>query len=76
MPMIYTLRDMSIAGVLLGKNKEQLDDYHSINEEFAGRMAQVMKGFFDTQAPFVQTGDNNPSTSPCRYCKFVDFCRR
>lgn len=76
MPMIYTLRDMSIAGVLNGKTKEQVADYHDINDEFVDCMAGVMVNFFDESTPFVQTQDTNPTTSPCRYCKFVDFCRR
>lgn len=74
MPMIYTLRDMSTAGVL--KGKEQVADYHDVNDEFTEQLAHVMTEFFDQNTPFNQTQDINPTTSPCRYCKFKDFCRR
>ena len=39
-------------------------------------MQELLKEFFDLNEPFKQTTNTKPSTSPCRYCKFVDFCRR
>ena len=77
-PEIYSLQDMSKAGIfrIVDKKSQPLLDYHDINEEFKQRMEEVLKEFFDLNEPFKQTTNTKPSTSPCRYCKFVDFCRR
>ncbi len=74
MPVIYTLRDMSKAGVLHDNN--QLEDYRLVNDEFTQHMSNVIKSFFDENKPFVQTSITNKDKTPCRYCRFVDFCRK
>lgn len=77
-PVIYTLSDMSQAGVWMKVKKklQELNNYLDINEVFNERMGTVMKDFFDVDSPFTQTTNTKSSTTPCRYCKFVDFCRR
>ena len=77
-PVIYTLSDMSQAGVWMKVKKklQELNNYLDINEVFNERMGTVMKDFFDIDSPFTQTTNTKSSTTPCRYCKFVDFCRR
>jgi hypothetical protein len=69
---------MSKAGIfrIVDKKSQPLLDYHDINEEFKQRMEELLKEFFDLNEPFKQTTNTKPSTSPCRFCKFVDFCRR
>lgn len=74
MPIIYTLRDMNNAGVLF--NGEQLQDYRLCNDDFKLKMDQVIKSMFDQDGAFEQTANNDPSTTPCRFCKYADFCRR
>jgi hypothetical protein len=74
MPVIYSLRDMSQAGVKI-KNR-QVVDYQDYNKEFCERMGIVMQGFFNPDEPFRQAPAGPLSSSPCRYCKFRDFCRR
>ena len=74
MPVIYTLRDMTKAGVLF--DKKQLEDYRTINNDFTQRMGEVIEGFFDESKPFVQTSITATDKTPCRYCRFRDFCRR
>lgn len=77
-PVIYTLSDMKKAGVKRKINKKvyDLENYLDINDEFKQRMAATMKSFFDTNHPFTQTTNIKPQTTPCRFCKFADFCRR
>ncbi len=77
-PVIYTLSDMGKAGVWYkhDKKKEQLDDYRNVNEDFKQHMGDLMQEFFSENASFSQTLNTKPDTTPCRYCKFVDFCRR
>ena len=74
MPVIYSLKDMKKAGVIHGK--EQLKDYREINDDFEERMGMIIKQLFDKREPFTQTAVIIPKVTPCRYCKFVDFCRR
>ncbi len=77
-PVIYTLSDMSKAGITYKENKEkvELKDYLTVNDAFKERMEELMLRFFDVNTPFYQTHNIKPATTPCRYCKFVDFCRR
>ena len=77
-PVIYQLRDINHSGVIKvsGKNKVEVTDYHDFNKEFTARMDDVINGFFNLDNPFSQTTNIKPKSSPCRYCKFVDFCRR
>lgn len=70
MPVIYKLRDMSQTGVIY--NDSQLADYHKINDEFKERMDKEIGSLFNSEIPFVQSQDNNS----CRYCRYIDFCRR
>lgn len=79
MPVIYTIKDMKEAGVFIKepkKDKVQLNDYHEVNEQFKEQMDNLMQQMFDTEVPFEQTKNVGEYTSSCRYCKFVDFCRR
>jgi len=73
-PVIYKLRNMDEAGVKYGKNL--LEDYKDVNDKFEESMDELMDGFFDLTQPYVQADNSTPSTSPCRYCKFANFCRR
>ena len=77
MPVIYTLSDMANAGVKYKVDKKfaQLEDYRLVNDEFKLCMQNLMHTFFDHTRPYSQT-TNRGGSSPCRYCKFVDFCRR
>lgn len=77
-PVIYQLRDINQSGVfnVVDKSKEEVTDYHDFNEEFTACMDEVINGFFNLDNPFSQTTNTKPKSSPCRYCKFVDFCRR
>lgn len=77
-PVIYTLSDMSKANITqkVDKKKVVLNDYLSVNDLFKTRMGELMHEFFNVKAPFSQTRNTRPQTSPCRFCKFVDFCRR
>lgn len=70
MPVIYKLRDMNQAGAIY--KGSQLSDYHIINEEFKERMDEEISSLFDAKKPFEQSQDNNS----CRYCRYIDFCRR
>ncbi len=70
MPVIYKLRNMDETGVIY--NGTQLQDYHSINDEFNEKMNKVIGSLFDTTTPFTPSPDSNS----CRFCKYSDFCRR
>lgn len=74
MPVIYTLRDMDSAGVI--HNGVQLADYHELNDSFKEIMDQKIRDLFDEKVPFGPTANDNPKTTPCRFCKYMDFCRR
>ena len=74
MPVIYTLRDMDSAGVIY--KGMQLADYRDLNNAFKEVMDNKIKDLFDENVPFGPTANNNPKTTPCRFCKYVDFCRR
>jgi len=73
-PVIYTLRDMSQTGVFI--NKQQLTDYHNINDEFSSLMDNEIEALFDEERLFGPTSNTDSATSPCRFCKYADFCRR
>ena len=77
-PVIYKLREMDKSGVFFGtaNNKVVVDDYRKYNDDFKASMDAVMKDFFDKKRCFSQTLNTNPKSRPCRYCKFMDFCRR
>ena len=80
-PMIYALRDMrnksnvDIVRVS-GKDKQPLDNYLEINDEFIERMEQLLDNLFDTSQPFTQAPKAKDDPAYCRSCKFADFCRR
>ena len=77
-PVIYKLRDIDQSGVFYGsgRNKVMVHDYRAHNTQFNERMDEVMRNFFDKDTAFTQTTNTKPSSTPCRYCKFADFCRR
>lgn len=77
-PVIYKLREMDKSGVFFGKGnkKQEVDDYRKYNDDFKASMDAVMRDFFDKKRCFSQTLNTNPKGRPCRYCKFMDFCRR
>ena len=70
MPLIYKLRNMDESGAIY--NGEQLADYHVINDDFTARMDQVIGSLFDASKPF----EPSPDVNSCRYCRYIDFCRR
>lgn len=74
MPVIYKLRNMSETGMYY--NNEQLKDYRSINGDFKLMMDDVIKSLFDEKMPFVPTTNVDTSSTPCRYCRYAEFCRR
>ena len=80
-PMIYALRDMrnksnvDIVRVS-GKDKQPLDNYLEINDEFIERMEHLLDNLFDTSQPFTQAPKAKDDPAYCRSCKFADFCRR
>jgi RecB family exonuclease len=77
-PVIYTIADMSKTGLKykVDKQYQDFDNYLDVNEEFKACMAGLMHEFFDMSEPFSQTQNRRSDITPCRYCKFVDFCRR
>lgn len=74
-PIIYKIKEMETSGISHKKgNKDNVFDFDALNEQFLETMGSLMNGFFDKNKPFEQCENNN--NAECKYCKFIEFCRR
>ena len=56
------------------KNKmvENYDLNGTLNREFMAKLGDIINDLFDPNTSFEQKPDENT----CKYCKFIDICRR
>ena len=50
------------------------DENSGLCNEFLAEMAGVINDFFDKKVPFTQC--ENDKKAECKYCRFIEFCRR
>ena len=50
------------------------DENSGIYNEFLSGMAGVINDLFDKKVPFTQC--ENDKKAECKYCRFIEFCRR
>lgn len=74
-PIIYKIKDIETSGVSYKKNKiENIFDEKELNEEFLQKLGSILDDFFDKDTPFTQCEEKDDSE--CKYCTFIEFCRR
>ena len=76
-PIIYKIKDMGTSGITHDKNMITnlfSDENSGIYNEFLSEMAGVINDFFDKKVPFTQC--ENDKKAECKYCRFIEFCRR
>lgn len=74
-PIIYKIRVMDTSGIIFQKHKiDNLFEFNDLNDLFLLKMGCLMDTFFDKSIPFEQCENNN--NAECKYCKFIEFCRR
>ena len=77
-PIILQLSEMDKTGIFLtgprGAHPKQIvfNSNDELNAKFCERLAGVIRSLVDKDTPFGQAND----TEICKYCHFVDFCRR
>ena len=72
-PMIYRFATISTKGLTpLSLNRQPLEDYHTVNNDFLARFADTVAEIFDPAVPFVQAPDDHN----CRFCSFKEICRK
>jgi len=72
-PMIYRFATISTKGLTpLSHNRQPLEDYHTVNNDFLARFADTVAEIFDPAVPFVQAPDDHN----CRFCSFKEICRK
>lgn len=52
--------------------KEEIEDYLQIRDEFENELRQLLKEIFDPQVPFDQTTE----VEKCRFCAYKEICDR
>lgn len=74
-PIIYKIKDIDSSGISINrKTIENIFEDNDLNTEFLQRIGAVLNNFFDKDTPFTQCEDKDDSE--CKYCKFIEFCRR
>ena len=76
-PIIYKIKDMGTSVITHDKNMITdlfSDENSGLCNEFLAEMAGVMNDFFDKKVPFTQC--ENDKKAECKYCRFIEFCRR
>ena len=76
-PIIYKIKDMGTSGITHDKNMITdlfSDENSGLCNEFLAEMAGVINDFFDKKVPFTQC--ENDKKAECKYCRFIEFCRR
>lgn len=69
-PIIYTIKNIDNSGFSI--DKKQITDFHEINDSYNEQLEEVLKEIFNPDIPFRQTRNEHN----CKYCKFIDFCRK
>lgn len=73
MPQIYSFKSIATTGLPpLKYQKEDLTDYHLINDEFLARFRATVAEMFDPAVPFTQAANDDA----CKYCSFKPICRK
>lgn len=74
-PIIYKIKEMDTSGISLNQEKVyDIFNFGDLNDMFLLEMGNLMDTFFDKTKPFNQC--KNDDNAECKYCKFVEFCRR
>ena len=72
-PIIYKIKEMNATGIKY--NKQLVENYDlngELNREFMAKLGDIINDLFDPNTSFKQKPDENT----CKYCKFIDICRR
>ena len=71
-PVIYKIKEMEETGVMNAGNQVLLERTGELNQEFLKQMGTLVKELTSHEATMTQHTKNDN----CRYCNFVDICRR
>lgn len=75
-PLLYTMGSQYDFGIFLGKQQVTITPHEEPNQAFCNELHALLSAMRSPDGQFCQVEASSNPYLPCRYCNFIDFCRR
>ena len=75
-PLLYTMGSQHDFGIFFGKQQVTVTRHDEPNQAFCNELHALLSAMRSPDGQFCQVEASSSPYLPCRYCNFIDFCRR